>query len=73
MSINLSIRPTAPVQPVTISGALLNMVAKVFQRPTAAHISAVIDTNEVWKLYRMSRGSDSVPQAVTTKLFHMAA
>jgi hypothetical protein len=72
MSINLSIRPTAPLQTAKISGAVLNMVKKVFQRSSVANIGAVADTKEVWQLYRMTRGSDSVPQAVTATLSHMA-
>jgi hypothetical protein len=71
MSTNtLSIRPSSPLRTSNIFGAAWQTVKQIFQQPSTATVG--IDQRDVWQLYRLTRGSDSVLPAVYNKLSRIA-
>ena len=70
-STTLSVRPM-PLSPVALILNALAFVKAVFQGAVPASAGASADTGDVWQLYRMTRGVDSVSPAVLSKLSKIA-
>jgi hypothetical protein len=68
----LATRPAAHFPTVQIFRAALNIVKKVFQMATTSKLGVTAE-NEIWQLYRITGGADSVQPAVIKKLSQIAA
>ncbi|MET0856199.1 MAG: hypothetical protein ABWY27_05575 [Telluria sp.] len=66
-------RPSASPRPFQLFAAVRATLIEVFQRPAVAKAGAAEANGDVWKLYRMARGTDSVSPAVIKKLSEVAA
>ena len=58
-----------------VASLALGFIQNLFRRPApvAARGAAAADSGDVWALYRMSRGADSVSPAVLRQLAKAAA
>ena len=54
-------------------GDAFAVVKKLFQQAAPAQAGVVAGSPDVWQLYRLSRGSDSVRPSVVSKLSELAS
>ena len=59
----------------SVASVAFDFIQSLFSRPAPAAVrsAAAADSADVWSLYRMSRGADSVSPAVLRKLADRAA